>query len=157
MKKLISIPVLAVLAGLIVGGVAIAAVIMTMQGTVTVVAPGTPGGGGTPPPTTYLFKVYDAATAGNEIAAGNSAFFDLGSVTATYSVEKTVYIEKTGTGDVTVTPSVTGLLPATGTITFTPTSVLATSAGREAIVVKFTAAGTAAPADPFDITFTGSP
>ena len=156
MKKLISIPVLAVLAGLIVGGVAIAAGVITMHGSVTVVAPGG-GGGGEPPPTTYLFKVYDAATGGTEIAAEDSAFFNLGSITQSYSIEKTVYIEKTGTGDVTVTPSVSGLLPATGTITFTPTSVLATSAGRQAIAVKFTAAAAPAAADPFDITFTGSP
>ena len=154
-KKWYGVPVLifALVAVLGVGAV-YGAVVMTMHGTVTVVSS---GGGGTPPALTYTYKVYDAVTGGNELAAENNTFFNLGSINISSTLEKTVYIEKTGTGSVTVTPSLTGLDPTTGTITFTPPSVAVTNGTRLPIVVKFTAGANPAAADAFDITFTGNP
>ena len=159
-KKWYGVPVLvfALVAMLGVGAV-YAAMTMTTHGTVTVVPSGGTGGGGgggTQVPT-YTFKVWDAVTAGNEIAAEDSAFFNLGTINVSSFTEKTVYIEKTGNQTVTVTPTVTNLDAATGTITFTPTSVTVTDTTRLPIVVRFTSGNSTAAADAFDITFTGSP
>ena len=152
-----SIPVLAVLAGLVVGTATVAAVmVLTHHGSAEVVAPGG-GGGGNPPPLTYLFKVYDAATGGNEIVQDDSTFYQFGKVQQTYSVTKTIYIEKTGTGNVTVTPAATWAGTAPGTITFDPPSVTVMDSIRLPIAVKFTAGTTTAPPTNVDVTYTGSP
>jgi hypothetical protein len=136
-------------------GAVYAAMVLHTSGTVTVVAT---GGGGTPLPTpTYLFKLYDAVSGGNEIAAENNTFFNLGNINVSSTLEKTIYAEKTGTGSVTVTPALSNLDPATGTIIFTPVSVTVTNSTRLPIAVKFTAGAVPAAADAFDITFTGNP
>jgi hypothetical protein len=142
-----------VLAGILsIGAIAWAAVSVTHHGSVNVVS----GGGGSPSQaTTYTFAVYDAPTAGNIIADGDTSYFSLGNVGPTLQSSETVYIQNTGTGNITVTPAVSWSSSAVGTFSIEPVSVNLAPGTRNPVVITFTA-GAEAGSGNFEVTYSES-
>ncbi len=154
-KRFLGIPILAAsVAAALLAGAATAALVVSLHGSVEVVPPGG-GGGGTPPPATYAFKLYDAASGGNEIVNGDNTFLQLGKVTTTYSTTKTVYIENSGTGAFSVSAAV-DWKGATPTGTFSGLDAVAVPVGttRVPMAITFTAGATAGSLTEFDVSFT---
>jgi hypothetical protein len=150
-KRYLGIQVLAIICGLVVSGVALAAIItINHQGSVEIVAP-------PQAPLTYGFKIYDAAAGGNELAEGNSAFFALGQVQTGGVVTKTVYLQRTGTGSLVVTPSyLWGGTTVSGQIAFSPTTVSLNNDNRQPLQVTFTAGSSVVAPNNFSISYSAT-
>jgi len=154
MPKRVWVPALvAVLALVVVCGGVLAAVQLTLHGSVAVVSEG--GGGGTQIPT-YTLSVYDVAEEGTPLT-GASTLFDLGDIHVGYQESRTVYLHNTGTGDIDVTVTVVGLEPVTGSFAGEGTYTVLTTDDRIPVTLTFTASSTVAPADAFDVTFDVTP
>jgi hypothetical protein len=150
LKKWLAVIGLALVAVFMIAGIAVAAMTLNFNGSVTVVPS---GGGGTPSPETYLFKVYDSQVLGTEIT---DAYWTLGEINVNSSVIRDVWVENTGTGQVTVTALISGLTVGEYTSSEISVTVPAESS-RVRLPLTFTAGPTAAPVNNYSVTFAGNP